>query len=62
MPESEAERLAREWHEEARQLRIDAEYLCKQAGRRFDAANRADDKADYYRRIADERRRELESE
>jgi hypothetical protein len=57
--ESEAARLAEEWAERARQLRITGERLCKWAGERFEEANDADDQAEYWRARVAEREREL---
>jgi hypothetical protein len=43
---------AEEWRAEADRLRQEAEQFCAIAGRRLDAANRADDLADHYERLS----------
>ena len=50
MNDRELTQEAEEWRAKADRLRQEAEELCAIAGRRLDAANRADDLADQYAR------------
>jgi hypothetical protein len=56
---SEAAQQAAIWREEARNLRQQSEWLCREAGELLDQANDADRQADAWQRLVDEREREL---
>jgi hypothetical protein len=56
---TEAQRNAQDWRDEARRLRHEGEALSRYAGERFDAANRADEQADYWQRLVEAREHEL---
>ena len=52
MNDRELTQEAEEWRAKADRLRQEAEELCAIAGRRLDAANRADELADHYEPLA----------
>jgi hypothetical protein len=56
---SEAVQQAAIWREQARNLRQQSEWLCREAGELLDQANDADRQADAWQRLVDEREHEL---
>jgi len=59
MTASEAVQQAAIWRGQARNLRQQSEWLCREAGELLDEANEADRQADAWQRLVDDREREL---